>query len=350
MSTPREDHIAQLKRDGRLDDALCLCEQWVTETEGTAHEGGTVESWPYLQACVILRKLKRPADEVAVIERFVQQPSSGSKQAREIVERLTKAYSLAGLTETRSVDGESVVFYAPENVPVDARSVFVREALIIDCETTGLSNSDELIELAILRFSYSLLSGRILRVIGSYCGLQEPSCPISPAATKVNGLSLHHVVGQRIDLNQVMRLIDGVDLIIAHNASFDRRMVTKLLPALADAPWYCSQRGVAWMDKGCPSTKLQEIAAYYGTALSHRALPDAQAVLDLLSKMDAQTGKTILHELLCGEPLDYVSRWESNSTQQDSMSVTITFASAPAKDLRGSQTSKATNRPWWKIW
>lgn len=335
-----EEQIQQLKRDNQLPEALALCEKWMGRTEREARgDNVPVESWPYLQACIILRKLKRPVDEVAVIERFIQQPDSGSKQSKSIVERLSKAYDLAGMTEMRVVDGQRVTFYSAEGVPVDERQMFVRDAVIVDCETTGLGRDDEVIELALLRFRYSSLSGRILQEVGRYTGLSEPSHPISAAAAKVHGLTMQDVAGQRIDTASVGRLLEGVDVAIAHNATFDRRMVAPLFPQLAEVPWYCSLRSIAWTEKGCASSKLHDIAAFYGANVAHRAMSDVQTIFDLMATTDGQTGKTILYELLEGTPLDYVSRWQAahdhddddDDGYTDSIEIVISMAPSPAK-------------------
>lgn len=342
MSTSPEERVRDLKREDRLPEALALCEKWMDKTEKRASKTDEpVESWPYMHACVILRKLKRPADEAAVIERFLQQRSSGSKQSRDIIERLMKSYELAGLVEKRKVNGQNIPFYTSEGVPVDERKLFARDAVIVDCETTGLGNSDEVIELALLRFRYSQLSGRILQVLGNYSGLREPTCPISPTASKMNGLSKRDVAGHRIDIERATGLVGGVEMAIAHNASFDRRMVVPLLPQLAETAWYCSMRSVRWMEKGSPSTKLQDIAAYYGIVVTHRAMSDAQTVFDLLSMTDEQTGKPIFHELMSAAPLDYVSRWQSATSSDGDVSVVLTVSPADEDEPK---------KPKWKFW
>lgn len=342
MSTSPEERIQNLKREDRLPEALALCEKWMDKTEKQSiKDDEPVESWPYLQACIILRKLKRPADEAAVIERFIQQRSSGSKQSRDIIERLTKAYQLAGLVETRNINGQLVPFYASEGVPVDERQLFMRDAVIVDCETTGLGNNDEVIELALLRFRYSRLSGRILQVLGNYSGLREPACPISATASNVSGLSKRDVAGHRIDVERASGLVAGVEMAIAHNASFDRRMVTPLLPQLAETSWYCSMRSIDWMGKGSPSTKLQDIAAYYGIVVTHRAMSDAQTVFDLLSMTDDQTGNPIFHELMSAAPLNYVSRWQTATSDDGGVSVVLSVSPA------GNDEPK---KPKWKFW
>mgnify|MGYP001195861867 CR=1 FL=1 len=304
--------VQELKRQGKNEEALLLLEQWITATEQEAHRDQMpVESWPYLQACIVLRKLKRPNEEVAMIERFMQQPSSGSKQSQEIVDRIEKAYQLAGLTEIRKVGGASVVYYKPEAVPLDERSIFVREALLLDTETTGLSRADEVIELALLRFRYSHYSGRILEVKDSYVGRREPGCAISPQATRVHGITKSDVAGRQLDYGRIRSMVDGALMVFAHNASFDQRMASKLLPELDRLPWFCTMNGIDWLGKGCSSRKLEDICNTFGVSYgAHRADADVHALLDLFAISDPNTARPLLHEMVRSVPLGYVSSWK----------------------------------------
>jgi DNA polymerase-3 subunit epsilon len=310
--------IQELKRQNRNEEALALLYKWIDATElDVTRKGGAVESWPYLQACVVLRKLKRFDDEVGVIERFLGQPSSGSKQSQELMERLGKAYHLAGLTEVRQEDGQSVTIYKPESIPLDERPIFVRDAVLVDTETTGLSQADELIELAIVRFRYSHFSGRILAVTDRYVGRREPNCEISAQAAKVHGLTKTDVAGRRLDERRINAILDGASMVFAHNASFDRRM-TAILPGFARSPWYCTMNGIDWLGKGCASRKLDDACRKFGIPREgHSAAADIDALLRLLATPDPATGSPLLSEMTRSFPIGYVSSWQAQLGNDD---------------------------------
>jgi DNA polymerase III epsilon subunit-like protein len=52
------------------------------------------------------------------------------------------------------------------------------KVLVLDTETTGISNTDEPIEVAAALYEVDL-DGNLVAKVDSYCGRREPSVPIS---------------------------------------------------------------------------------------------------------------------------------------------------------------------------
>lgn len=304
--------IAQLKREKRYDEALVLCEQWMADPW---RPNGVVESEPFQQAAVIHRLVKRYADEVAVLERFAKLPNSGSKQSAKLVyDRLPKAYLLAGLAEQRSMDGREVIYHIASNRPLFEIPPFVKTGLLIDTETTGFGAADELIEIACILFSVSPINGHIV-VLDEYQSLREPGCKIPAAATKVHGLKMADVKGKRIDKRKLGDMLAAAELLVAHNASYDRRFVAPLLPEFAEATWYCSMNGISWKRKGYESKALENLIVQHGIerGRGHRAMDDARATLALLGKCDSGTGEPYVKEMLANSPVGFTSQYEERA-------------------------------------
>ena len=118
----------------------------------------------------------------------------------------------------------------------------VRRALYVDCETTGFDWAhDEVIELALLPFTYTA-DGRIARVLhgDAQTHLRDPGRAIPEAITALTGLTDDDVRGKHIDVEAASALIRRSDLVIAHNARFDRPFFERVLPVTRDKPWACS--------------------------------------------------------------------------------------------------------------
>ena len=110
----------------------------------------------------------------------------------------------------------------------------VRRVLLLDTETTGLDASrDKIIELALLRGEVDEASGLPSGTVQVYDGLEDPGMSISREIEQLTGITNAMVRGQRIDEARVAELLEGVDLVIAHNAAFDRPFVEARLPAFA---------------------------------------------------------------------------------------------------------------------
>ena len=180
----------------------------------------------------------------------------------------------------------------PASGPAPASSDVCRTALFVDVETTGLDPvRDEIIELAMVRFSYDA-EGRIYAIEDAYHGLQEPSIPITPEITKLTGIDASMVAGHSIDKAVVASLVEASDLILAHNAGFDRKFLEHFCDAFTHKPWGCTQSQIDWKSEGFEGTRLAYLAAGAGFFYDrHRALNDCHAAVALLTLTLPESGR-----------------------------------------------------------
>jgi len=176
----------------------------------------------------------------------------------------------------------------------------VRRAAIVDTETTGTDPAvDKVIELAVVVFEYCRESGAVGRVLGTYDGLEDPGQPIPPESTAIHGITDAMVAGKRIDDAAVARLLEGVGIVIAHNAAFDRKFLEPRLPIFASLHWGCSWQEVPWSEAGIESSKLEYLAYRHGFFYEgHRAEVDCLALLEVLRQPFADSGVSALKLLL----------------------------------------------------
>ncbi len=172
--------------------------------------------------------------------------------------------------------------------------------VVIDTETTGVdANKDAIIELGMVLFEYDPQTGQAYRVLGSFDQLEEPGFPIPPESTSVHGITDEMVRGHRIDDEAVAGFLQGVSLVIAHNAKFDRVFLEKRLPLFESLPWGCSFAQVDWSGEGMGSAKLDYIAYQYGFFYeAHRAEGDCYALLEILQQKLPKSGDLILASIL----------------------------------------------------
>jgi DNA polymerase III subunit epsilon len=162
----------------------------------------------------------------------------------------------------------------------------VSQAVVLDTETTGMdSDNDKVIELGLVKFEYDRNTGAVGRVLGVYDGLEDPGRPIPAESTAVHHITDEMVAGKRLDEGAIERILDGVGVVIAHNAGFDRPFVERRLPSFASVPWACSIRDVPWDALGLGGTKLEYLAYRYGFFFEgHRAEIDCRALLEVLRR------------------------------------------------------------------
>lgn len=184
----------------------------------------------------------------------------------------------------------------PCRPPVD---VSIRRAVFVDTETTGLDPvTDEIVELAMLAFDYSI-DGTFLSPTASFDKLRDPGRPISAEITALTGITDEMVSGQSIDPAEVAAFVADAALVIAHNSAFDRGFCERLFPIFADKPWACSLHEVNWKEQGFEGMRLSQLVNAYGLFFEgHRALNDCEAGVELLSRPLPRSGGTALGALL----------------------------------------------------
>lgn len=169
----------------------------------------------------------------------------------------------------------------------------------LDIEATGLNTStDKIIEIALIPFEYTI-DGRIYRVFEGYSSYQDPGIPIPKEITSITGITDDMVKGHNIDLATVKEIIDGADLIIAHNTTFDRKIFERQLFETKNKIWACSLSQIPWKEEGIGSAKLEYIAFVFGFFYkAHRAEIDCLVGIHILSQVLPVSKEPVLKTLL----------------------------------------------------
>jgi len=221
------------------------------------------------------------------------------------------------------------------------RPGFPLRGVIVDTETTGLNaRKDEIIEIGIVAFSFDA-AGNIGDVTGVYGGLQQPSVAIPADITRLTGITDAMVAGQKIDIAQVRALIEPADLIIAHNAGFDRPFCETFSPAFSPKAWACSVSEVDWSARGFEGTKLGYLigqAGYFHDG--HRAVDDCFALLEVLVQGGPDQGNTPFAELFAASQRSRVRIFAEHSPfeMKDHLK---------ARGYRWSDGSDGRPKSWW---
>ena len=97
----------------------------------------------------------------------------------------------------------------------------------------------------------------------------------------------------------VERFVAGANIVVAHNAPFDRPFCEKLSAVFRGKPWACSLREPDWKALGTTSARLGDLLAGMGLFHDgHRALADCHALLEVLAAPAAGGSRTAWDLLL----------------------------------------------------
>jgi DNA polymerase-3 subunit epsilon len=179
---------------------------------------------------------------------------------------------------------------------------------IIDTETTGVAAHDEPISVGILLVEIETDSGRLIREIARYHGWREPRVAIHPKAQAVHGMTVADLAGKALDLGTITSLINEAEVLIAHSAQFDARMLSVVGNMASAKPWRCSLQQFPW-PTAVGRKKLDSVCEFYGVARRscHDALADCEALLAVLLIHTGKTARsrTFLALLLAKAPIGF---------------------------------------------
>ena len=173
--------------------------------------------------------------------------------------------------------------------------------VLLDTETTGLDQSKErIIELAMLRVDIDTASGLPVGPVQVYDELEDPGKPIPPEVVALTGIRDEDVRDKHLDEARIASMLEGVDIIVAHNAGFDRPFMESRLKQFSQLAWACSFADIDWKAQGRGSAKLESLAQANGWFYdAHRAEMDCHALLAVLAQklpVASHTGLTQLIE------------------------------------------------------
>ena len=190
-------------------------------------------------------------------------------------------------------------YYKPEGYNTDSSTDKKLIGVFLDTETTGLSCvTDRIIELGMVKFEYTE-DGRIFRLLDEFNRYQDPGMPIPEAITKLTGITDDMVKGHQINVEEVDSYLKDVDIIIAHNAQFDRAFFEIIFLTITPKPWGCSMYDIDWKNEGISSHKLEYIAYKYNFFFEgHRAITDCLAGVHILSQESLISKQPVLKQLL----------------------------------------------------
>ncbi|TBN12634.1 3'-5' exonuclease [Agrobacterium cavarae] len=212
----------------------------------------------------------------------LHRPSKSGKSDRQ-APSLTEEEMVRSLFETGRY--RILTKLVPRAITPVPRPGYPLRGVILDTETTGLdARKHEIIEIGAVAFTFNAM-GQIGDVTGVCGGLREPGDSIPAEITKLTGITDDMVTGQAIDMTALEALIEPADLLIAHNAGFDRPFCEVFSGIFSGKAWACSHSEVDWSSRGYEGTKLGYLlgqAGYFHEG--HRAVDDCYALLEVLAR------------------------------------------------------------------
>jgi DNA polymerase-3 subunit epsilon len=166
---------------------------------------------------------------------------------------------------------------------------------VVDTETSGTGPEDRILE-----FAFVMMERRAdqTRIVWGHSALHDEGPPSTPGAFAIHGITDEQRRGMVLP-QEMMGHLKCADLVIAHNASFDRAMLRRTATWTNDLPWRCSVRQIKWRREQVSFVGLSSLLDRYKIHrnIGHRALDDALGLAKLMLLRD-HTGNMFLDQLM----------------------------------------------------
>ena len=202
------------------------------------------------------------------------------KQARETSKQITTNFLISHPPEYVSETRQEIIRWARGLLDDD-------DALIVDTETTGLKDEDEMVQLAVVNLRGDTVLGTLLR----------PVTEISDEAFAVHGISNQKLADAPVftDIYEHTRGLLRNHRLIAYNAEFDRRVLAQTcskygLPEIDLVSWDCLMEkyacfwGKRYKDGSYKRQSLKSACDQQGLTITetHEAVKDCLLALELI--------------------------------------------------------------------
>ena len=194
---------------------------------------------------------------------------------------------------------------APELLITDQECISIA---FLDTETTGVNRAnDEIIELALKVVKFEKASGKIVSIDREYESFNDPGEEISQEITMLTGINDEMVEGQSIDWERVDAILKDAEIVVAHNAGFDRAFVDRYSSVSPNKIWACSINDIDWLGRGFTSSKQELLCYWHGFYFdAHRAMNDVDALIHLLTHPSYETERPLLELIENSQKPTYV--------------------------------------------
>jgi DNA polymerase III epsilon subunit family exonuclease len=167
------------------------------------------------------------------------------------------------------------------------------ELVVLDLETTGLypAHGDRIVEVGAARYADGAL-------VAEFESLVNPRMPISPGASRVNGLTDEMVAHAPVIEEVLPSLLEfvGPETIIAHNADFDLAFLSAACADVGHAPvrnasvctLKLARSTIPWLSRYSLDHLVEVLRL--DAVVRHRALGDVRATWALLGALLAAAG------------------------------------------------------------
>ncbi len=173
---------------------------------------------------------------------------------------------------------------------------------------TGKKETDEVVQLAMVLSEYNTEETPAFHVLKTFLGTRKPTIKVPERVySKFNIKPDDHITNPFV-AEEVIELFQEADYVISHNnPNIERQHLVTLVPEIANAQWYSSQKDIPWRALGYESTSLSSIASEFGKRKPRTTLERAKAINSILQHQEPSGGNLFFERIRNMKPMKAIA-------------------------------------------
>ena len=288
------------------------------------NEGHDIDAKLYLQLADLYHFHKKFKDEASVLQRFTRFEHGKSGELVEIYDRIEHVASLVELTPEVKEESAPLSLVPDEGhdeeekISISSEKEVKRrinegrqpfrdstlKVLTLSAAYTGISDSDEIVQVAMVLFEYTPQRMKKGKIIGSYWGERKTKVTVPKKVANQFNFSLTEKEVFAFDKEKAMELFQQADFIVSHNdAEVERKLMATLIPEIVGIQWYSSERDIPWRAMGFDTQRLTQLAGSIDEKIPRTCMDRAMVICRMLQKNEPYSSHVYLERLYNMQPM-----------------------------------------------
>lgn len=281
-----------------------------------------VDAKLYLQLADLYHFHKNYSAEVDILTRFTRLKNTvSSDEVVKVYERINSVKGLLAYNRKSSEnsklelipnesDSEEISISSEKEVkrrvhktkqPFSERTLKI---LCLSAACTGISDNDEVVQLALVLIEYSAQRKKKAKILETYRGDRKTRIKVSQKIKDQFGLNYSDNEMVKFAPADVQSIFQQADFIVSHNdAEVERKLMATLLPSVAKIPWYSSERDIPWRAMGFNTNRLTILAKELNEKAPRACFERAMTIARILQKKEPFSEHIYLERLYNMQPM-----------------------------------------------
>jgi|GEM_PF-3330135 len=290
--------------------------------KAAASEAELIDAKLYLQLADLYHFDKKYKKEVSILQRFTRFEHANSDEFVDIYDRIEHVQSL--IEHTPEVIEESApLSLVPDIKDEDHISISTHKevkhrvqqgkipfhqqtlkVLTLSAAYTGISDKDEIIQVAMVLFEYNDQRMKKGKILNTYWGSRKTRQAVPKKVANQFNFSLCEKDVLAFEKEKVLALVQQADFIVSHNdAEIERKLLATLVPEIAAVQWYSSERDIPWKAMGYDTQRLTQLAGGLGEKVPRTCMDRAMIISRILQKTEPFSTHVYLERLYNMQPM-----------------------------------------------